>query len=151
MIAKPVIHQKPKNSALINNISIKEVKGGEETNPLWIPKVNNQNFKEAIARSLQQATLYQAAPKAKYNLYVNLESLEQPALGFSFTVACKVHYKLLDAKTKLAIFDQHITSTYTAKVSDALYAPLRMKIANEGAAKANIEQFTLALYQLPIK
>ncbi len=144
---KPV--EQVRNHNLVNNIAVEQVIGGKETNPLWTSQINNTNFKEALIRSLKIANLYQDVSGAKYKLDANLIKLGQPLFGFNLTVDCQVHYSLLDVQSNRKIFDKDITTSYTAKLNDSLYAPARLKIANEGAARKNIQEFIKEIYQLP--
>lgn len=148
MTVAPVMPQKIKNQALLNNVNVSSVKGGHETNPLWMSQINNANFEEALKNSLRYARLYQNN-NAKYNLDVNLIELKQPYIGLNYTVECQAHYRLQNVDSNKIIFDKDITSSYTAKFQDSLYAVTRLKMANEGAARANINEFIQEVYLLP--
>jgi hypothetical protein len=141
---------KIKNQHLVKNIAVDNVTGGNETNPLWTSQINNANFKEALIKSLKNANLYHEINGEKYKLNANLVKLSQPLLGLNLTVSCQVHYSIMNVKLNKQVFDKDITTSYTAKISDSLYAPARLKIANEGAARENIQEFIKAVYQTSI-
>ena len=140
--------QKPANVELVKNINVSQVVGGHETNPLWASKINNENFKVALEQSLKNANLYNEVNKGNFQLNANLVKLEQPLLGFNLTVTCQVHYKLQNVKSNSIIYDKDITTSYTAKLSDSFVAIERLKMANEGAARANIQKLIDDLYRL---
>src|ERR1700733_10239556 len=80
MVYESKANEKPQKLALVNNISVSEVTGGRETNPLWTSQINDENFKKALEESLQKANLYHVVNGEKYQLKANLLKLEQPFL-----------------------------------------------------------------------
>jgi hypothetical protein len=66
------------------------------------------------------------------------------------TITTRVRYKLTDATDQSVLFDEVIMAPFTATVSDAFVAVTRVRVANEGSAKANIEQFLEKLSELQI-
>lgn len=139
---KPLI-----SGVLKNNIAVKKINGGHETSPIWIPKVSNQHFKSALIASLIAAKLYSPKKTSGYHLSATLLDLDQPLIGFNMTVACKVRYKLTNSKSE-ALYNQVISSNYTATVSDAFVGTHRLEVANARAVRVNIEKFIAALYAL---
>ena len=87
---------------------------------------------------------------SKYQLTADLTRLDQPMAGFDLTVGSTVRYSLIETRTRKEIYARVIQISYTAKMSDALIASLRLKLANEGAVKANIEAFVNDLIALNI-
>jgi hypothetical protein len=140
--------QKPHNRAFINNITVGAVDGGKETNPLWTSKVNNSGLKSALEESLQKANLYASTDKAKYMLNATLNKLDQPMIGFNLTVKSNIHYNLIDNNTKQVVYNKNVDSSYTASLVETPYAVARLKKANEGSIRANIEKFMIDLYKL---
>lgn len=138
---------KPINRSLINNISVGEVTGGEKTNPMWKSEISNENFKTALQQSLENANLY-SSDNAKYILSANLVNLDQPNFSFNTTVKAVVHYALSRANDNKVIYSTDIPSSYTAPVSSDFYGVARLRDANEGVAKASIQQLITNLYQL---
>jgi hypothetical protein len=132
----------PENFFLKNAITLKEVTGGEETNPMWTSEVGGQELKKALEESLRRKQLLTPPNTGgKYNLSVNLEKVDQPMFGFSFTVTSTADYLLRNNETKDITFDQKISASYTATFGDAAYGPTRLKLANEGSIRENIRQF----------
>jgi hypothetical protein len=135
----PHTMQKPHNRAFANNITLGSIGGGKETNPLWESKVNNSGLKDALEESLQNANLYASSDKAKYTLNATLNKLDQPIMGLDMTVKSDIHYSLINNNTKQVMYDKNIASSYTASWK-TLYGVARLKEANEGAIRTNIEK-----------
>ena len=131
------------NSSLHHAISAPTVTGGKDTNPLWVSNVSNADFAEALRQTLTANTML-ATDKGRFNLAAQLVSLKQPMVGLSMTVTADVKYTLTDAAGKV-IWQKELTTPYTAKFSDAFLGVERLKLANEGAIKTNIEQMIAAL------
>ncbi len=71
-------------------------------------------------------------------------------MGFDMTVGSTVRYSLIETQTRKEIYARVIQISYTAKMSDAFVGAQRLKLANEGAVKANIEAFVKDLIALKI-
>jgi hypothetical protein len=61
-------------------------------------------------------------------------------MGFSMTVKMEVSYTLVDTTSGKAVWSKNIASEHTAKASEAFAGVTRLRLANEGAARDNIEQ-----------
>lgn len=142
--------KQPSDKALLNGIAVAGVSGGRETNPLWTTQINNENFKQALVKSLQQANLYSSSTKPRYVLEANLMMLDQPFMGTNMTASCQVGYTLREVKQNKMVYKNTILASYTAKFNEAFLAMERLKKATEGAAKANIQKLIEALYQTRI-
>ncbi|MFM9912842.1 MAG: hypothetical protein ACKVN9_04845 [Methylophilaceae bacterium] len=140
-----------KQTDLKNNLSIKKVTGGEVTNPMWLSKIDNENFKAALEQSLKAASLLVAdKDQGKYLLDVKLVSVEQPFMGLDLKVTATVEYTLEEKSSGKKVFSKKIATPFTATFSDAALAFVRLKIANEGAARENIEAIVDELLKLDI-
>lgn len=142
--------QPPKSAVLRHNIGVAAVAGGHETTPFWTSQISNSGFKQALEQSLHYSHLYTQLKQANFRLNVNLLKLEQPFLGLDLKVVAVVHYSLQDVKTKKTVFNKTITSKYTATFSDSPLAFIRLKIANEGAARMNIKALLADLYKVKV-
>jgi hypothetical protein len=132
-----------------DSMGISDVSGGEETNPLWMSKVGNSQFREALEQSLVNNRLRAASPAAaRYLISAKLNSLSQPLAGLDMSVSATVHYTVTERATNQTIYAQSITSTYTAKFGDSLIGVERLKLANEGAMRENIKEFIKRIYAL---
>ena len=130
---------------------VRNVTGGEETNPLWVSKVDDTAFKTALSGSLDTSGL--SAPTAGncgYPIDVNLLGLSQPAIGFVMTVTAHVNYKVYDTSGQPYLL-LTIDAPYTAKMGDAFLAAERLKLANEGSVRTSIQMFFDKLRAGPAK
>lgn len=119
---------------------VREVTGGEETNPLWVSKVDDNGFKAALTASLDGAGLSAGSGTCGYPIDVHLLGLSQPVMGFDLTVTSHVNYKVYDASGQPFVLET-IDAPYTATVSDAFVAVERLKKANEGSIRTSIQMF----------
>lgn len=140
-----------KESALRDGVSIRDVTGGKETNPMWISNVSSHDFERALEVSLRDAGLWSPNRQvSKYLLVVHLEKLDQPFGGFDMTVTANVRYSLVERASNKAVFERTLASPYTAKLSDAFLGTERLKLANEGAVRSNIQQLIDQLIALKL-
>lgn len=119
---------------------VRTVTGGEDTNPLWLSKVGSQDFRTALAASMDNAGLTAGQAGCQYPTDVNLLGLSQPAIGLDMTVTSHVNYKVYDAAGKPILLET-ISAPFTATFSDSPIGFVRIKRANEGSIRANITQF----------
>ncbi|MEY2862522.1 MAG: hypothetical protein RLY58_229 [Pseudomonadota bacterium] len=126
-------------AALKSSIQIQPVTGGKATNPLWTSQVSSEAFQSALSASLNSAGLL-GTTTAPYTLDSKLVSLKQPKIGLDMTVTATVDYQLMNTSSKAAVFKKTIITPYTATVGDAFVGTERLKLANEGAIRKNIEE-----------
>src|ERR1700734_324056 len=69
----------PFPAPLLHAMCVRDVTGGEETNPLWVSKVDNNGFKAALSSSLDSAGLSAGSGTCAYPIDVHLLGLSQPA------------------------------------------------------------------------
>ncbi|MDB5961186.1 MAG: hypothetical protein JWP59_2480 [Massilia sp.] len=137
---------------LRNNVAVLEVSGGRSSNRLWTSKVGNAEFAQALSLSLQDAGLLAANPAAaRYTLSARMERLEQPLTGMNLTVTATVSYSLVERATGNELLHRTHTVPYTAPFGDTFGTIDRMRVANEGAVKANISALVDDLVALPVK
>jgi hypothetical protein len=125
---------------LRSQVAVKDVIGGSETNPILQSNIESSAFEGALDASLRNAGL--AAPNRQAGLYqleATIKQVDQPVFGFSMTVTTTVYYDLIERSSNKSVWTQTITRSYTAKWEDAFYGPERLRLANEGSAKANIQ------------
>ncbi len=127
------------DSPLKQSMTIAEVTGGEETSPLWISKVDNEGFLEALTLSLQQHTML-ATSNGPLTLRVTLVQLEQPFAGFDMEVTSTVRY-VVEHQARGIIFDETIKHVHLQDFSSAFVGSKRLQLANEGAIRNNIRLF----------
>jgi len=122
-------------------ISVSDVTGGRETNPMWTSQVSSDGFQRALEMSLQSAGLYERlVARSRFRLIADISRIDQPMLGIDMTVTSTVRYSLIDSSSNKEVYGRVITASYTAKISDALIGAERLKLANEGSMRTNIEK-----------
>jgi hypothetical protein len=120
---------------------VRNVAGGEETNPMWASKVDDKGFRAAIASSLDSAGLTApGADSCHFPIDVNLLGLSQPSMGLDMTVTSHVNYKVYDTAGQPLLLET-IDTPYTAKFSDAFAGVKRLQLANEGSIRESIRAF----------
>ncbi len=139
------------NPALKNSIGVAEVTGGRETNPLWTSQVSSDGFRRALEQSLENAGMFsKIVAGSKYQLVADLTRLDQPMMGFDMTVNATVRYSLIETQSRKEIYARVIQIGHTSTVSDAFIGSIRLKLASEGAVKANIQSFINDLIALKL-
>jgi hypothetical protein len=128
----------PDMAPIEEDFTVDAITGGESTNPIWISKVSDHDFKQALILSMQRAGIYDA--RSDLHVAAELVELKQPLLGFDLTVIATVIYRIKDA-TGAQVFEETVVSPYTADFSDAFLAVERLQLANEGAVRENILKF----------
>jgi hypothetical protein len=117
--------------------------GGKETSKMWVSQVSDQDFAQALQNSIMQSGLFRKAvtsSSAAYSLEAFIVQMNQPMFGASMTVSMEVNYSLARTNPKEMVWQKAVTSTYTAPFGEALVGATRLRKANEGAARKNIEQ-----------
>ncbi len=128
-------------SPLMHAMCVRNVTGGEKTNALWVSKVDNDGFRNALNFSLASAGLNApAANSCPFSIDVNLLGLSQPSMGFDMTVTAHVNYKVYDSKAQPVLLET-IDSPFTATMKDAFVGVERLRMANEGAIRTSIQSF----------
>ena len=128
---------------LHENVVVNDVSGGQITNPLWTSEISNEEFKLALKLSLKTQHLYSAS--GRYRLDAQLLEVKQPVFGLSFTVITKVKYTILDNRYGKVVLDKVVVADYTATMGDSFWGIKRLRLANEGSAKNNIEKLIRSL------
>jgi hypothetical protein len=136
---------------LRTNVAVRDVTGGQETNPMWKSNVGNSEFEQALEASLRDAGLLAPGKQAgKYTLVAHLENVDQPMAGFSMTVTVTVSYSLVERATGKEVFRRQVSMPYTASATAAFSGVERIRIANEGAVRANITKLIDELFALKV-
>jgi hypothetical protein len=137
------------DDALKNQVAVQSVGGGEKTNPLWTSEISTESFSSAVKGTLSAQGLL--AEKGRYQLQVKMLKVDQPMFGLDLTVTTHVRYILTDTKDGAVVLDETIAAPHTATFDDAFAAVKRLRLANEGSGKKNIEGLIDKLSHLKIK
>ncbi|HEX4350324.1 MAG TPA: hypothetical protein VH251_08045 [Verrucomicrobiae bacterium] len=138
-----MVAKKVPQAAATHEPVVVSVQGGDKTNPLWVSKISNENFSAALVESLKQTGLFKSVDTSgddACRLTTTIEDLEQPIMGLDMTVSLRIDWLLVRTSDGQDLWHDKILSTYTATVGDNLDGALRLRVANEGAARQNIEQ-----------
>jgi hypothetical protein len=145
----PSKSQQQYESALKANVEVASVSGGEKTNPAWTSEIGGDEFKGALEEGLKAQGLL--ATSGKYKLKVEMVKVDQPMIGLDLTVTTHVKYTLTDSASGAKVFEETIVAPHTATFGDSAMAVKRLRLANEGSGKKNIDLFLDKLAALKIK
>ena len=152
MVAKEPLVETEISPALRESIRVTSVIGGEKTNPLWTSEISSEGFRLALEDSLRAAGLLSKLRSGgAYELEVTLKEVNQPMFGFDITVTTRARYTLVDSVSRQSVFGQEISASHTATTKDSWYGVDRLRLANEGAARKNIESFISQIRGLDMK
>jgi hypothetical protein len=140
--------KKTYDERLKNNVGIVSVYGGERTTPVGPPAISNEEFSRAVKKSLSEQDLL--SENGKFQLEILIADNNRPSFGADMTVTTYVQYVLTDTNTNSMIFDEIIFTSYTVALDDAFAGTKRIRLANEGSGKMNIEKFLEKLSELTI-
>ncbi len=143
--------QRIAETPLRNNLAIRDVTGGKETNPMWKSNIGSLEFEQALEGSLRAVGLLAPRQAGLYMLTAHLEKVDQPYIGVSMTVTAWVRYMVTERATGKEVFDKTLVVPYTASFTDSLYGVERLRLAHEGAVRANITQLIDDLFRLNIQ
>ena len=129
------------NNKYFQAISIANITGGSETNPLLVSKIINTAFQTALEESLRSHNLLNDSTNSKYELNSELLALEQPVFGLSFKVDSVASYKLQRTSDKQISSSETIKFSGTAMMGDAFIGTERLRVANKKSVQNNIQTF----------
>ena len=130
------------------------VMGGKATSAMTASQIADEDFAQALRQSIEQSGLFRQARtegQAKYQLQAFIVQVNQPMFGASITVSMEVNYTLARVEPKQVIWQKAVFSSYTAPWNDAFAAVTRLRHANEGAARQNIERAIQDMSQLKLE
>jgi len=144
--ASPVTHQMMVPADLVATRTHPEtvrvaVNGGNATDGMGKSQISNEEFALALQEAITRSKIFsriEPGPGAQYLLTTQIVTLDQPSVGFSFTVKMEVGWTLTRADTGKIVWRESIRSEFTAGAGDAFAGVTRLRIATEGAARANI-------------
>ena len=130
------------DNSFANAIYVEHVTGGQTTNPLWTSEVDTPEFRGALEESLDNyGMLNSDRENSLYILNVDLLGMDQDALGMKMASTAYVNYALREKLSGEPYFAETITSSHTTSVGDAFVGVKRLRLANEGAIRSNIQIF----------
>jgi hypothetical protein len=130
-----------------------EVVGGRETHPLWTSQISDLAFTKALNSAIVQSGVFAAVAKdekADYFLDVTILHYDQPVIGIDFDVNMVTQWELSKAGQYKRIWMDTVSTTYRAKLGDALWTNERIQKANEGVVRANIKEAIKRLSEIQL-
>jgi hypothetical protein len=129
------------------------VTGGNKTNPLWKSDISSEDFATALTEALNQSALFSsiASGNTDYRLEIQLIQVMSPNGGFTFTSTVVSEWRLVRVRDSAVMSDEYISTHFSATVGDAFAAVKRIRIAIEGAARANIAEGIRRLSELNLE
>lgn len=101
-----------------------------------------ERFAEAVRDSIIKYGSFRSVVttgNGDYLLEADIVKVDAPAAGFNMTVSMGVTWKLTHVSTGKVVFQQATFKSFTATVGDAFAGAARVRMAEEGAARENIE------------
>ena len=148
---------RPQSLALQNRHSYSvnvQAAGGRNTNPLWTSEISDDAFVNAIRESIATSGLFRsviAAGSGDYLLEVIIINVDKPLIGLDLTVNLTANWKLTHIPTGKVVYQELILKHYTATFGDSAVAIKRLRLAEEGAARKNIEEGLTQLSRLNLQ
>jgi hypothetical protein len=130
------------------------VTGGRATSSTYVSEISDADFREALKQSILKSALFSQVMEdnsGRYRLGAYIGALTQPLIGLSLKVDLEVSYTLVDSTTGKTVWQQSIATSYTATTSDSIVLVTRLRLANEGAARKNIEAAIVAMGHLGLR
>ena len=134
--------------AFRNAIGVGTVTIGQDTGTPWSSAVAPEQVRDAAVQALGKAGLG-AASGGRYRLDGTLMQLERPYAGFAMTVTATIAWRLVDAASGAVVYDRTLKSLGSASLDDAADNAPRLRIADQRAVRANLQQLVQDLSALP--
>ncbi|WP_421995465.1 hypothetical protein [Reyranella sp.] len=131
-----------------NAITVGSVTLGRDAGTPWRSAVGPAEVQEAAVRTLAAAGLGQPA-SGRYRLDAQLLTLSRPFAGFAMTVTATIAWRLTDSTSGTVVYDRTLSGLGTATLEDAIDNDNRLRVADQRAVRANLQQLVLDLQALP--
>lgn len=118
------------------------VAGGQETSALGKSGVADADLKTAIEETILKTKAFKQLVKvggSDYELSASIMTVDQPSMGFSFTVKTDLAWKLRKVEGDNVVWRKVVHSEHTAGAGEAFAGVERLRLATEGAIRNNIE------------
>lgn len=143
-----VTASQPPAAAYRNAITVGAIGIGRDTGAPWRSAVSAPQIQEALVRTLADARLAQGAG-ARFRLDALLLTLDRPYAGFAMTVTATISWRLSEVATGTPVYEKTLTGLGTATLDEAIDNDNRLRIADQRAVRANLQQLVRDLYALP--
>lgn len=133
-----------------NAITVGSVGIDRDTGTPWTSAIGPGQVQEALVQTLASSQLGQAA-NGRFRLDATLLTLSRPYAGFAMTVMATIAYRLTDSASSAVAYSRTLTAIGTATLDDAVTNDNRLRIADQRAVGANLQQLVQDLYALPAR
>lgn len=130
------------------SMCVEQVAGGEATYLMGMSEVGNAQFQQALSQSLAANGLLASGHGCRFPVTADIVELNQPLIGIDMKVSARLAYTLRQDGLEKPLMHREISSYYIASFGSSLLAVERLRIANEGAVRANITKFLRKLETL---
>ena len=129
-----------------NAVAVGSVTVGQDTATPWRSAVSPDQVRDALIQALAANQL--GAANGRYRLDAVLLQLERPFAGFAMTVTATIAWRMTDANGTV-VYARTLKGLGTATLDDAIDNNNRLRIADQRAIRANMQQMILDLLALP--
>lgn len=133
--------------AFRNAIAVGTVTVGQDSGTPWASAVAPEQVRDATVQALAAAGLG-AASGGRYRLDGTLLQLERPYAGFAMTVTATIAWRLVDAASGAVVYGKTLKALGSASLDDAVDNGPRLRIADQRAVRANLQQLVQDLAAL---
>lgn len=131
-----------------NAITVGSVTLGRDTGTPWTSAVSPEQVRQALVQTLAAAGLGREG-SGRFRLDGQLLTLSRPYAGFAMTVTAAIAWRLTDMIGGAVVYDRTLRGLGTATLDDAVDNNNRLRIADQRAIRANLQQLVQDLYALP--
>jgi len=131
-----------------NGTSVGSVALARDVGTPWTSSVAPDQVQQALVQTLAVAGLGQPA-NGRFRLDGRLLTLSRPYAGFAMTVTAAIAWRLTDTTNGAVVYDRTLQGLGTATLDDAVDNNNRLRIADQRAVRANLQQLVQDLYALP--
>lgn len=131
-----------------NAITVGSITPGRDIGTPWASAVGPGQVQQALVQTLAAAGLGQAA-NGRFRLDGQLMTLSRPYAGFAMTVTAAIAWRLTDTTNGAVVYDRTLQGLGTATLDDAVDNNNRLRIADQRAIRANLQQLVQDLSVLP--
>lgn len=127
--------------------------GGAATDAMGSSNVSDADLKAALESAITSSKAFREIVQGRsgqYELVVRMISLNKPVFGLTFTVDMETGWTLTKLGDQQPVMQRVIRSSHTATTSDAFAGVTRLRLAVEGAVRANIQQGLTAVSALAL-
>lgn len=146
MMPKSAVYDSLSSGVLNRNISLGTVTAKESAGGLTAP-VTSQQYQEALILALRQAGWYNSSGNGRFLLDANISEIDQPLIGFNFTVKSQAEYTLTEQKSGKVRYHDKLTLPCTVLWSEAPVADVRLRQATACSVGENITHLLKTLSQ----